>query len=192
MSSGRRFAGAWLLALALTGVACSPPPAATPPPPKPKPRAARSDDAVRVHRAELDAVLAQGPPWVLSRVDIEEVLDSGKFVGWRMRDVPVAWSDVDLRPGDVVMAINSMPLETPDQFFAVWSTLTVASEIRVKYLRDGEERELRIPVDGSPNPRVAKQLTREQPAPKADPDKKRRDTVIIKGDDKPLTDTDVE
>jgi hypothetical protein len=152
-------------------------------------------------RARLERVLRQGPPWVLERVPIEEVIEEGKFVGWRVQHLPDAWAGVDLRPGDVVTRVNALPVETPTDMWAAWTTLSVASELKVAYLRDGETRELSVPISGAPSPGMANASNREpRPAPEESPvkanqtykDPKYGKTIIIKSQDRPLSDTIVD
>ncbi|MCA9617632.1 MAG: serine protease [Myxococcales bacterium] len=145
-----------------------------------------------VVRRDLEAVLREGPPWLLERVPIEEVVEGQKFVGWRIQELPVAWRDVDLRAGDVITAVNTLPLETPTDFWAAWTTLGVASEIKLAYQREGEPMELTIPILGAPNPEMAAELDKKPASPPAErppAEKERRGTIVIKGDEKPLSDT---
>jgi hypothetical protein len=173
-------------------VACSESPEAKAPVAEVKQAEPEAADArpSKIHRAELEAVLEKGPPWILARVDMEEVLDAGKFVGWRIRELPHEWKGIDLESGDVVTAVNTMPLETPNDFWAAWTTLSVASELKVSYLRDNEAREMRLPIVGSPNPKLAKKLTDQ---PKGQPQRnQRKKTTVIRGEEQPLTDTVVD
>jgi len=138
---------------------------------------------------------------VLNRVPIEEVLEKGKFIGWRVQQLPVEWEDVELRAGDVVTAVNTLPLETPTELWAAWTTLTVASEVKVAYLRDGEPRELSLAIYGAANPGVANELQkRPKPGdqvPQDSPVKanqrynksKQFKTITIKGQERYNTDT---
>src|SRR6185436_3417923 len=78
-----------------------PPPAATPKPAaKPAPVRPASLPAGHLFRGDVDAALSKGPPWVLRRVPIEEVMRDGKFFGWRVVAMPPEWSDIDLKAGD--------------------------------------------------------------------------------------------
>ena len=120
-----------------------------------------------IDRGRLETVLRQGPPWVLQRVPIEEVMEKGKFIGWRVQELPAAWATVDLQPGDVVTAVNAMPVETPTDLWAAWTTLSVASELKVAVVRNGESHEVSIPIAGSPSPALANQLSK-RPEPKQD------------------------
>ena len=79
------------------------------------------------------------------RVEIDDhpVLVGGKFHGFRiavLRDAAF-WSGVDLRPGDVVTAVNGFPIERPEQAQTAFDSLEVASELRVAYDRDGQPKE---------------------------------------------------
>lgn len=156
-----------------------------------------------IPRSSMDAVLQQGPVWLLERVPIEEVMEKGKFVGWRVLELPLSWKTLDLKPGDVVTRVNAMTLETPSDFFAAWTTLSVASELKVAYLRDGDEMEMSFPIDGSPDPALAQRMQQQgknTPAaasgePAGNPRYRQprvKKTIVIKGEDRPLSDTNVD
>ncbi|HZO11783.1 MAG TPA: serine protease [Polyangiaceae bacterium] len=165
-------------------------PAATAEPEAPPPK---EGPVKEIHRVQLDAVLLQGPHPVLQSVDYEEVLEGGKFVGWRIRELPYEWRGVELQSGDIVTAINTIPLEKPEEMWAAWTTLSVASELKVSYLRDGEPRELRLPIIGSPNPELAKKLKEKSKPPQgARQPPPRKKTITIRDDDRPISDTVVD
>jgi hypothetical protein len=202
----KRLLGPAVILSALLGVACgeapepqtAPQPKATAQVPAAEPATADTPPQ-SVHRAHLDAVLREGPAWVLDRVDVEEVMNKGKFAGWRVRSLPSEWSHVDLYSGDVVTRVNGMPIERPAQLWSAWTTLTVASEVKIAYNRNGEARELSLPVVGQPDPKVAAQLRKrpqgksaKRPNPLVKKGYKARKTITIKGEDRPLTDTRVE
>src|SRR5262249_43518154 len=102
------------------------------PPPKPaKAPAAKAAPAPAVTkpppghiaRANLERALAEGPPWLLRRVMREEALGkNGKFLGWRLTGLPEEWSDIDLKPGDIVSRVNDKALETPDDAWDAWKS----------------------------------------------------------------------
>jgi hypothetical protein len=211
-----RIALAFALALGLGGCGGTQEAADTP-----KPRASADPGgagdipAGSVDRRLLEAILREGPPWVLERVPIEEVLDQGKFKGWRLQDFPAEWSHVELQPGDVVTALNGMPLETPDELWAAWATMGNLSEIKVSFVREGEAKELKVPIWGKADPTMAAQLASGKPpvapppadggappagsAPsppagtgKGEPGKKIpgiKETIVIHGNEKPQSDT---
>jgi hypothetical protein len=146
-------------------------------------------------RRTLDQVLRAGPPWLLERVQVEEVMKGGKFAGWRVRELTE-----DLRgpvePGDVVTAVNGKALETPNDFWDAWTSLSVASEIRISVLRDGAAHEVTLPIFGAPDPAVG--LALQAPPPPRRPEAqgggrpRQKPTIVIREQDRPLTDTIVD
>jgi len=152
--------------------------------------AAEPESDGRLHRAELDAVLKQGPAWVLERVPIEEVLNKGKFIGWRVMSLPPMWQELELQPGDVVTQVNDTPLQKPTDLWAAWTKLSAADHLKVSYLRDDKALAMTVPIHGQPDPNMPVKL---QAKPKRQPTSpnKRKSTVIIRGEDRPLSDTTV-
>lgn len=136
-------------------------------------------------RRKVDAALKEGPPWLLSRVQVEEVLRKGAFVGWRVVAMPTGWEGAGLRPGDVVTKVNGLGIEKPDDLFAVWTDVAAAKELRIAYERDGKAEELAMPIVGAAQPGTKAELEREVPEPQAAPlpvgPGAPRDTVIIRG-----------
>ena len=115
--------------------AASPQPLSPPPP------------APGVGRQQLVHLLGASPGAFFAHVEIEAAFDGGRFVGWRLADLPgqrPRW--LDLRTGDVVTAINGLGVERPDDALRIWETLQVASEVHIEYRRQGEARSVRIPV----------------------------------------------
>ncbi len=100
----------------------------------------------RVHAAVLD-----GLGVFLQHVDVDDhpVMAGGRFHGFRiaaLRDADF-WAGVDLKPGDVVTAVNGFPIERPEQAQTALESLDVSSELRVAYERDGQARELVYAID---------------------------------------------
>jgi type II secretion system protein C len=99
-----------------------------------------------VTRSAVRAAIADGLGVFLQRVDIDDqpVMTGGKFHGFRiagLRD-PDFWAGVDLKAGDVVTAVNGMPIERPEQAQTALESLEAAKELRVAYDRDGQPHEL--------------------------------------------------
>jgi type II secretory pathway component PulC len=141
------------LALPLAIAACggSPPPAAVQPLSVRMPAQAQAAGGATVHdhklaRSAVHDVVAQGLGAFLQRLELDEqpVLAGGKFRGFRIATLRDArfWEGVDLKPGDVVTAVNGFPIEHPEQAQTAFDSLEVASELRVTYDRDGQSREL--------------------------------------------------
>ncbi len=133
-----------------------------------------------VSRAYLNHLLREGPGYVLDQLPVEEVVLAGKFIGWRLRELPPGWDGGALHPGDLVTRINGLPLETPNEFWAAWTTLNTASELKIDYRRGEETLVLTIPVVGQAE--AAKPaLSGEAPQPSVLQDK-RFETVTIEAD----------
>ncbi|MBW2456156.1 MAG: hypothetical protein JRI68_16675 [Deltaproteobacteria bacterium] len=201
------------LALTASVAACAtappPSPKKAPPAPTPKEQPPEPPASDELHRTQLEAVLRRGPARLLANVPIEAVTEKDNFVGWRVQELPIAWKDIELKPGDVVTSVNAMPLKTPTEFWAAWTSLTVASELKVGYLRDGAERTFSVPIVGMPSAALSNQIhhkpnaagTKPAPGKAAEPEEepikanqnwnrpKRKRTIIIRGEDKPLSDT---
>jgi hypothetical protein len=113
-------------------------------------------------RAEVDHVLVtQGPGVIIRRILYEEVVNGGKFIGWRMVGLPEEWRDIDLRPGDIVTRVNGLPIERPEQAWEAWKSLATSPDLRITLTRDGGARTLVLPIDGAPVPDTLTALGRE-------------------------------
>jgi hypothetical protein len=143
-------------------------------------------------REDVDHALETGLGAFLQHVAVRPYFESDRFVGWEVVDLfpPELWSDVDLRPGDVVTGVNGMPIERDYEAFAAFESLAKAQELRVGVLRQGRGHELvfRIePLPGTagakapapreaaaakPNAKPAKSETSGKPAPAGDSSKK--------------------
>lgn len=136
-----------LLVLALCGLGCGGrerPPATPARAQSATPAAQLSAPAGTLWREDVESVLAAGPGRFLQKVSVDPLVDGGAFVGWELLSLQPAgfWQGVDLRPGDVVISINGLPVERPEHALAIFGALKKASELRVSYLRGAEEREL--------------------------------------------------
>jgi type II secretory pathway component PulC len=138
---------AWPCACARAPVA---PPVVAAPPPRPAavvaPAASAAPADHSVPRSAVHAVVAQGLGMFLRRVTVDDqpVFVGGRFHGFRIAALhdKSFWDGVDLAPGDVVVSVNGMPIERPEQALTVFDSLEVASELRVAFERGGQAREL--------------------------------------------------
>lgn len=145
-----------LLFLALIGaVGCgSNPPAVAAPAPPPAPKApppAPPKDTLE--RKDVVAMIDAGFGRFLGLVEVEPALEKGTFVGWSIIELrpPAFWAGVDLKPGDVVTAVNGQRIERDTEAFAVFQALRVADGVNVSYRRGAEARALRYRiVDAEP------------------------------------------
>jgi len=107
----------------------------------------RGDDleSDEIARADVDAVLREGPGRFLQGIITEPVRDDGEFVGFRLaRFFPgdSRFEDVDLRRGDVILRVNGTRIERPEHLLEVWHGLSDADELTVRYRRGGQERQI--------------------------------------------------
>ncbi|HEY2513853.1 MAG TPA: hypothetical protein VGI39_23460 [Polyangiaceae bacterium] len=129
------------------GAAAAPPPAsAAAPASSPSTGAATAG----LRRSAVRAVVAGGLGAFLQHVELDDqpAMKDGRFLGFRLarlRD-PGFWRGVDLHPGDVIVRVNGMPIEHPEEALEVFRSLDSASELRVEYERDGKPKELRYPI----------------------------------------------
>lgn len=102
-------------------------------------------------RPMLDRVLKAGPGYFLSQVPLEPVLGAGKrFGGFRI--VEIFGNDphvlrFGVLPGDVLVAINGLPIVTPGDLLNVFGRLKTADELSVDVLRAGAPRAFRVPIE---------------------------------------------
>jgi type II secretory pathway component PulC len=99
-------------------------------------------------RSDVRATVKSGMGALLQRVVVDTdqpVFRSGKFLGFRITQVPREWG-IDLKPGDVVVRVNGFPVERPESAYEALQSLEVASELRVDYERNGEPRSLRYSI----------------------------------------------
>jgi hypothetical protein len=103
-----------------------------------------------LRRSEVRRVMSDGLGMFLHRVtfDVEHpVFRDNRFVGFRISELNGdGWSGIELKPGDVVTAVNGFAIERPEQAEQAFLSLAVASELRVDYERDGEPHSMRLNI----------------------------------------------
>jgi type II secretory pathway component PulC len=129
----------------------------------PRPEPAAAPDAPRVvappgkglrtgtiARDRLVAVLDAGPATFLRQLEVTPRLLGDRFVGWQLvqlLDHGGPLHDVDLVPGDVLLAINGQPLSRPEQLRAMWDSLRMANEVTAQLWRGDTQLELHFTVE---------------------------------------------
>lgn len=102
----------------------------------------------RLSRSRVNQAVDEGLGRFLQELTVESSLHDGRFQGFRIvgfRD-PEAWQGTGLMPGDVILAINDMPIERPEQAYAAFASLKTADRLEVTYLRAGTEMRLSLPI----------------------------------------------
>jgi S1-C subfamily serine protease len=103
-----------------------------------------------IERARLDAVLDGGPGQFLRQLEVTPRMDGNRFVGWQLvqlidRTGPLV--DVDVVPGDVLLAVNGQPISRPDQLQAVWDSLRTANELDADLWRGNAKLRLSFAIE---------------------------------------------
>ena len=103
-----------------------------------------------IERAKLIAVLDGGPGTFLRQMEVSPRMDGERFVGWQLvqlldRTGPL--HDVDVAPGDVLLAINGQSISRPDQLQTIWDSLRTANEVRAQLWRGTGKLELAFAIE---------------------------------------------
>ena len=122
-------------------------PSAAPAPPT-GPLVAKRPPAGALFRDEVNALVDQGFPQFLQRVDVEPRLVDGQFRGWSIVALNPAefWKGVDLKPGDIVTRVNDLPIERETEAFDAFESLKQSDSLRVAMQRDGQPRLLEYKI----------------------------------------------
>jgi S1-C subfamily serine protease len=91
-----------------------------------------------IPRDRLVAILNAGPGQFLRQLEVVAKMSGERFVGWELvqlvdRQSPLF--DVDVVPGDVLLAVNGRPVSRPDQLQTVWDSLRTANEVSAQLWR---------------------------------------------------------
>jgi len=119
------------------------PPRATAPVPdeaRPEVQAGKRLRTGVIARDRLLAVLDAGPASFLRQLEVAPHMRGERFVGWQLVqliDPAGPLHDLDVRSGDVLLAVNGQQLARPDQLQTVWDALRGANEVAAQLWRGG-------------------------------------------------------
>jgi type II secretory pathway component PulC len=102
-----------------------------------------------IARSALRAELTRGIGRFLQNVKTEAVLSHGHFVGWRMLALFPKRPEVrvqGIKVGDVLVRVNGVSVERPEDFKSVWDTLDTANELVLEIERDGQASALHYAI----------------------------------------------
>ncbi len=136
-----------LVVVALVLAGCG----ARPKPPVSKGSAAASEPAAPVlTRRALNAVIDAGLGASLQHLTLADlpVTRGGQVYGYQVlgHDDAPFWLLFDVRPGDVLVALNGGSLATPDDAMSSFEALRGAGEVRLRIERAGRVMDLAKPV----------------------------------------------
>ncbi|MBM4352423.1 MAG: hypothetical protein FJ109_01285 [Deltaproteobacteria bacterium] len=101
----------------------------------------------RIARADFEQVLKAGLQPVMRWYFVVPSYDGDAFVGYEVAEIIKPELEAGpLRVGDVLVAINDMPIERPDHVLAVWRQLWSRKTISLDLLRGGKSRRYVIPI----------------------------------------------
>ncbi len=108
-----------------------------------------------IERAKLITVLDGGPGTFLRQMEVTPRMDGERFVGWQLvqvLDKKGPLYDVDVAPGDVLLAINGQSISRPDQLQTIWDSLRTANEVRAQLWRGEGKLELAFAIEPKVEP----------------------------------------
>jgi len=117
-----------------------------------------------IPRDRLVAVLDAGPAQFLRQLEVSARMSGERFVGWQLvqlLDHAGPLHDVDVVPGDVLLAINGKPLSRPDQLQSIWDSLRTANMVQAQLWRG----DAKFTLDFSIDPPVAATTPTVTPTP---------------------------
>ena len=129
-----------------------------------------------VERVDVDGAIEAGVARFIQGFDLVEELDeSGRFVGWKIGKVHdrARFEGLGIGSGDVITSINGLPLERPAHAYEALMSLKTAESIDIEYLRGGRVMRLSLPIVGrAEKPAVpAEKPAQEKAAGRAEPPK---------------------
>ena len=113
--------------------------------------ASDSAEPLVVDRLILDAVLSDGPGRFLQRMPVQPAHSKNGFVGYRV--MALYGQDAVSEPhpngvyvGDVVTAVNGVPIRRPGDLMKIWNSLPDAKHVIVDVQRAAKPVRITIPI----------------------------------------------
>ncbi len=101
----------------------------------------------RIPRADFEQVLKDGLQPVMRWYFLAPAYNGESFVGYEVVEVLKPELEAGpLRAGDVLLAVNDLPIERPDHALAIWRQLWGRKTISLDLLRDGKPRRYVVPI----------------------------------------------
>ena len=109
--------------------------------------AAVGEKITQLKRSEVRGAIGRGVGSFLRNIELDEwpAMTNGKFRGWRIKQVNPEWI-VDVMPGDVILRVNGMPIEHPEEADAALRSLEKASSLKIEMERNGTPRTFELPI----------------------------------------------
>ena len=115
----------------------------------PEPALASSEPGVKtLLRRDVDARLATEIPRILAETTMFPVTDEGRVIGFTLTRLPegTLLSEVGLRPGDVLLRLNDVAIDSFGTLISLWPRLQGAPQLRADVLRAGQPAALVVNI----------------------------------------------
>lgn len=91
---------------------------------------------------QLRNELVSHPERLLDMMRAMPVMENGKLSGYRVFPVgnSNAFGNLGLEPGDIVTAVNGMPLDNPAQSLQVLNNIRTSEQISITFIRNGQQQ----------------------------------------------------
>ena len=103
-----------------------------------------SDTSPTVTPQQVETFMQKGPPYALTLTRVEAHRINGSFAGFEiiaMHPSAKRFMEPEVVVGDVITHINGVRMKKPDDYLSAWKLLDDVDAIRIKFTRDGDERE---------------------------------------------------
>lgn len=94
---------------------------------------------------ELRETLQQNPQQIWEKVRITPVMEEEQIKGYRLEhDDAALMNSLNLRPTDVIVAVNGMTLSDPSTLYSLLNELTSQQTLELSILRDGQPQTIML------------------------------------------------
>lgn len=114
-----------------------------------EPPPASGDPGVKtLLRRDVDARLASEIPRILAETTMFPVTEDGRVIGFTLTRLPegTLLSEVGLRPGDVLLQLNDVSIDSLATLISLWPRLQGAPQLRAEVLRAGQPASLVVNI----------------------------------------------
>ena len=93
-----------------------------------------------LQRRDVDARLSSEIPRILAETTMFPVTENGRVIGFTLTRLPegTLLSEVGLRPGDVLLQLNDVSIDSLGTLISLWPRLQGAPQLRAEVLRGGQ------------------------------------------------------
>jgi type II secretory pathway component PulC len=98
-----------------------------------------------IPKAEFDKVIQEGPQKFISKLLLKPYFQNNRFIGFQL--AKVFWKTDEMtehiiRPGDVIVKVNGLKIEKPEEFMNAWEAVTGSTVLEFTILRDGQLKKI--------------------------------------------------